>query len=98
MSLLTHDIRPLQSASRARTEITSIKIAKGLALADLITGIYDTLLTMKLPKPARIYLLDHIASTEHRLSTGGSEKIQLTALLGAVKVAVEIAAKEGDSK
>lgn len=29
----------------------------------------------------------------HRLSTGGSEKIQLTALLGAFKTAVELSTK-----
>jgi replication factor C subunit 3/5 len=34
-----------------------------------------------------------IFSNRHRLSTGASEKIQLTALLGAFKVAVELSAK-----
>lgn len=29
-------------------------------------------------------------AVRHRLSTGGSEKIQLSALLGAVKIAVEL--------
>ncbi|EST08858.1 Replication factor C, C-terminal domain protein [Kalmanozyma brasiliensis GHG001] len=70
--------------------VSELKTAKGIALADMISGVYDLLATIKLPAKSRIYLLDHLADTEHRLSTGGSEKIQLTALLGAVKVAVEL--------
>ncbi|CCF48278.1 hypothetical protein NDA11_002094 [Ustilago hordei] len=74
----------------AYTTISGLKTAKGIALADMISGVYDLLATIKLPAKSKIYLLDHLAHTEHRLSTGGSEKIQLTALLGAVKVAVEL--------
>lgn len=35
----------------------------------------------------------HSISSRHRLSVGGSEKIQLTALLGAFKYAVELSQK-----
>ena len=63
----------------------------------MISGLYDLLMTIELPPAARCYLLDHLASTEHRLSTGGSEKVQLTALLGAVKLTVEMA-KNNDKK
>jgi replication factor C subunit 3/5 len=38
---------------------------KGLALQDLITGAYDFLQTVELPKQSRIYLLDHLGSTEY---------------------------------
>ncbi|SPO47495.1 probable RFC3 - DNA replication factor C, 40 kDa subunit [Moesziomyces antarcticus] len=68
--------------------IVALKTAKGIALADMISGVYDLLASIKLPPKSRIYLLDHLADTE--LSTGGSEKLQLTALLGAVKIAVEL--------
>lgn len=76
------------------TVITSLKAEKGLALQDLITGAYDFLETVKLPANARIYLLDHLGQTEQRLALGGSEKMQLTALLGAFKVAVELSQKK----
>lgn len=59
----------------------------------MITGAYDFLETVKLPANARIYLLDHLGQTEQRLALGGSEKMQLTALLGAFKVAVELSQK-----
>ncbi|KIL69291.1 hypothetical protein M378DRAFT_157538 [Amanita muscaria Koide BX008] len=73
--------------------ITTLKTERGLALQDLITGAYEYLETIELKPHAKIYLLDHLATTEYRLSTGASEKIQLTALLGAFKMAVEISAK-----
>lgn len=62
-----------------------------MALADMVSGIYEFIMTLKLPTASRIYLLDQLGSIEHRLSSGGSEKIQLTALLGAVKMSVQLA-------
>ncbi|ORY48009.1 P-loop containing nucleoside triphosphate hydrolase protein [Leucosporidium creatinivorum] len=73
--------------------ISSLKIEKGLALQDIIAGIYEYISTVEFGKVTRVYLLDHLAQVEHRLSTGGSEKLQLTALLGATKNAVELAAR-----
>jgi replication factor C subunit 3/5 len=37
---------------------------KGLALQDLIAGAYDFLQTVELPVQSRVYLLDHLGSTE----------------------------------
>ncbi|CEH11843.1 p-loop containing nucleoside triphosphate hydrolase protein [Ceraceosorus bombacis] len=73
--------------------VSSLKASKGMAMADMVSGIYDFLMTLKLPPTARIYLLDQLATIEHRLSTGCSERIQLSALLGAVKVSVQLADK-----
>lgn len=44
--------------------INTIKTSKGMALADMISGIFDLLSDIGLPPQSRIYLLDHIASTE----------------------------------
>ncbi|KAJ9101871.1 Subunit of heteropentameric Replication factor C (RF-C) [Naganishia friedmannii] len=73
--------------------ITQLKMDRGLALQDLITGTYEVLETVELPIQARVYLLDQLGLCEHRLSVGSSEKIQLTALLGAFKYAVELSQK-----
>lgn len=78
----------------AYQSITSMKVQKGMALADMVSGIYDFLMTLKLPANSRVYLLDQLGQIEHRLSTGGSERIQLTALLGAVKMGVQLAATD----
>ena len=38
---------------------------RGLALQDLLTGAYEYLETIELKPQARIYLLDHLATTEY---------------------------------
>ncbi|CAO1637055.1 unnamed protein product [Parajaminaea phylloscopi] len=75
----------------AYQNISALKTQKGMALADMVAGIYDFIMTLKLPSASRIYLLDQLGVIEHRLSTGGSEKVQMTALLGAVKMSVKLA-------
>ncbi|KAH8918295.1 DNA replication factor [Atractiella rhizophila] len=73
--------------------ISAIKAEKGLALQDLIAGIFELIQTLVLPPSARIYILDNLAQIEHRLSTGSSEKLQLTGLLSVMKVAVQLGSK-----
>ncbi|CAD6886923.1 unnamed protein product [Tilletia controversa] len=79
----------------AYNNVSSMKIAKGMALADLLAGVFEELDAVEFSPEGRIFLLDHLASIEHRLSTGGSEKLQLTALIGAVQVAVALSQKKG---
>lgn len=52
------------SLAKKKIVTTSLKIEKGLALQDLIAGAYEFLDTVELPKQSRIYLLDHLGSTE----------------------------------
>ncbi|KAG2011820.1 DNA replication factor [Coprinopsis cinerea AmutBmut pab1-1] len=73
--------------------ISKLKTERGLALQDLIAGAYEYLETIEIKPNARVYVLDLLATTEHRLSTGGNEKMQLTALLSAFKGAVELSAR-----
>lgn len=42
-----------------------MKTERGMALQDLITGAFDYLETVELKPSARIYLLDHLATTEY---------------------------------
>ncbi|KAL4078585.1 P-loop containing nucleoside triphosphate hydrolase protein [Scleroderma yunnanense] len=73
--------------------VTALKTERGLALQDLLAGAYEYAETIDLKPHARVYLLDFFATIEHRLSTGASEKIQLSALIGAFKNTVELVAK-----
>lgn len=45
--------------------ISKLKTERGLALQDLLTGTYEYLETVELKPHARIYLLDHMATTEY---------------------------------
>ncbi|KIM44698.1 hypothetical protein M413DRAFT_442653 [Hebeloma cylindrosporum] len=73
--------------------ISKLKTERGLALQDLLTGAYEYIESIELKPHARVYLLDHMATAEHRLASGGSEKMQLTALLGAFKNTIELSTK-----
>jgi len=73
--------------------ISALKTERGLALPDLLNGAFEFIGTLELKPAARVYLLDILATIEHRLSVGANEKIQLTAMLGAFKHAVEISAR-----
>ncbi|WFD40648.1 Subunit of heteropentameric Replication factor C (RF-C) [Malassezia japonica] len=79
-----------QEFTTAYQTIQTLKVEKGTALADLLNGMHDLVLALELPPHARAYLLDQMAQIEYRLSTSASERIQLAALLGAVKAAVDL--------
>ena len=44
--------------------ISALKTERGLALQDLLVGAYEYIGTIELPPAARVYLLDHLATTE----------------------------------
>ncbi|GJE98086.1 replication factor C subunit 3 [Phanerochaete sordida] len=73
--------------------ISALKTDRGLALQDMLNGAYEYVDDLELKPHARIYLLDYLATAEYRLSAGANEKIQMTALLGAFKNAVELSEK-----
>ena len=72
----------------------SLKVSKGIALTDLITGMHEMIMSLELPANARIFLMDQLAQIEYRLSTGASERVQLTAVIAAMKGAVDLSQKK----
>ena len=70
--------------------VHALRTARGIAPMDLLTGMYELVMALELPPHARAFLLDHMSQIEYRLATGASERIQLSALLGAVKAAVDL--------
>lgn len=71
--------------------LARMKVERGLALQDLITGVLDFVQDVEYPAPTRVYLLDQLATVEHRLSTGGSEKLQLSGLIGSFQRGIQMA-------
>ncbi|KAL4398811.1 Subunit of heteropentameric Replication factor C (RF-C) [Malassezia pachydermatis] len=82
-----------QEFTTAYQTIQMLKTEKGTALTDLLTGMLDLVMSLELSPASRAYLLDQMAQIEYRLSTNASERIQVSALLGSVKAAVEISQK-----
>ncbi|KAJ2376212.1 Subunit of heteropentameric Replication factor C (RF-C) [Coemansia sp. RSA 2607] len=75
----------------ALSNIVNLKRDKGLALQDIITELTPYVNNIEFPAPTRVYLLEMLAEIEYHMSVGSTEKIQLSALVGAFKVGVEIA-------
>jgi len=76
-----------ESFSSCYNKIQTVKIAKGLALQDILTEVHQYVHRIDFPMDVRIHLLDKMAETEHRLTSGTSEKMQLSALIAAFQVA-----------
>lgn len=62
--------------------INTLKTMKGLALGDILEGLTDMLAARELPPTQRAKLVDGMSQIEWRLSSGGNEKIQVSALAG----------------
>jgi replication factor C subunit 3/5 len=54
----------IYSLSFILADVSDLKVAKGMALADMVNGIYDCIQTINLPPQSQIYLLDQLAQIE----------------------------------
>lgn len=78
----------------AHNNITNVKIAKGLALQDILTEVHVYVHRIDFPIHVRIHLLEKMADIEYRLSAGTSEKIQMSSLIAAFQVARDLVVSE----
>ncbi len=72
------------------TRILAIQTAKGYALTDIITGLFSSAQRLEMSVEARVFLVDALAAVEYNLTAGTSERIQLGAVVGAFKCAVDM--------
>ncbi|KAF9922067.1 hypothetical protein FBU30_007841 [Linnemannia zychae] len=86
-SMLTEDF------TTAYSNISYLKTIKGMALQDILTEVYNYLELVDMPTNARVYILDKMADVEYKLSTGASEKLQLTSLIGSFRIGSELMQK-----
>ena len=91
------DIRMIRDALLQTKNVTSclhtintLKIAKGLALADILTALADELTKLDVPAQTRVMWMEGLAEVEYRLSGGGSEVLQTGAVVGVVRNGVEL--------
>lgn len=70
--------------------INTLKKAKGLALADILTALGEQLSEVEVPAQTRVAWMEGLADIEYRLSGGGSESIQTGGLIGTVRTGVAI--------
>ena len=72
--------------------IRNLQINKGLATIDILSRVFKQITTLDIPQTARCFLLIELADIEHHLSAGASEKMQLSAMVGAFKEALDLSA------
>jgi len=65
----------------ARKKLYDLLINQGLSGEDVIKGIHRSIFELDIPEEKKIVLIDKIGEFEFRLNQGGSEEIQLEALL-----------------
>ncbi|KAJ4286559.1 Subunit of heteropentameric Replication factor C (RF-C) [Collariella sp. IMI 366227] len=70
--------------------INTLKLAQGLALADIITALSEELVKLEVKPQAMITWLETLAEVEHRVSSGANEAIQTAAVVGAIRNGVEL--------
>ncbi|EAQ84267.1 conserved hypothetical protein [Chaetomium globosum CBS 148.51] len=70
--------------------INTLKVAQGLALADIITALSDELTKLEVKPQVMITWLEKLAEVEHRVSSGSNEAIQTSAVVGAIRNGVEL--------
>lgn len=71
--------------------INTLKVARGLALADIITSLADEITKLEVKPEQMITWLDGLANIEHRVAGGGSEGVQTGAVVGVIRSGVELA-------
>ncbi|OIW22996.1 P-loop containing nucleoside triphosphate hydrolase protein [Coniochaeta ligniaria NRRL 30616] len=70
--------------------INTLKVAQGLALADIITALSDEVAKLQVKPEVMISWLDGLADIEHRVAGGGSEAVQTGAMVGVIRNGVEL--------
>ncbi len=72
------------------TTINALKVARGLALADIITALSEAVMKLEVKPEVMITWLDGLAQVEHRVASGGNEAIQTGAVVGVIRSGVEL--------
>ncbi|KAI1826812.1 P-loop containing nucleoside triphosphate hydrolase protein [Xylaria intraflava] len=70
--------------------INTLKVANGLALADIITAVSEQLVTVEVKPEVMVRWLDGLAEIEYRVSGGANEAIQTGAVVGVVREGCEL--------
>ncbi|CRK16573.1 hypothetical protein BN1708_002832 [Verticillium longisporum] len=70
--------------------INSLKVARGLALADIITSLSGEIYKLEVKPEVMISWLDGLADIEHRVAGGAGEAVQTGAVVGVVRSGVEL--------
>jgi len=99
------DIRTIRDTLLQTADVTSclqtintLKAAKGLALADILTALGEELINLDVPAATRVTWMEGLSEIEYRLSGGGNETVQTGAVVGVIRNGAELALRAKESK
>lgn len=78
-----------ENFTSAYKKMTELKLAKGLALHDILTEVHVYVHRIELPSEVLVHLLIKMSDIERRLVSGTSEDVQLSSLIAAFQPARE---------
>lgn len=93
INTITQTLLTTKDVTSCLNTIQTLKKAKGLALADILTAMGEQLAKIDVPTQTRVLWLEGLAEIEYRLSGGGSENVQTGGLVGVVRNGVSIMEK-----
>ncbi|CAK7264998.1 Subunit of heteropentameric Replication factor C (RF-C) [Sporothrix epigloea] len=70
--------------------INSLKVARGLALADIITALSEEIVKMEVSSKVMVTWLTGLADIEHRVASGAGEMVQTGATVGVIRSGCEM--------
>ncbi|CAK7213257.1 Subunit of heteropentameric Replication factor C (RF-C) [Sporothrix bragantina] len=70
--------------------INSLKVARGLALADIITALSEEIVKVEVSAKVMVAWLSGLADIEHRVASGAGEMVQTGALVGVIRSGCEM--------
>ncbi|CAK7201700.1 Subunit of heteropentameric Replication factor C (RF-C) [Sporothrix eucalyptigena] len=70
--------------------INSLKVARGLALADIITALSEEIVKVEVSSKVMVAWLAGLADIEHRVASGAGETVQTGALVGVIRSGCEM--------
>ncbi|RMZ84063.1 hypothetical protein DV737_g1278, partial [Chaetothyriales sp. CBS 132003] len=96
------DIRLIMTTLLSTPDVTSclnsinaIKQQKGLALADILTGLAEELNQLQVNAATRVKWLEGLAEIEYRLAGGGSEGVQTGGMVGVLRQGADLMGDKG---
>jgi replication factor C subunit 3/5 len=96
------DIRLIMTTLLSTPDVTSclnsinaLKQSRGLALADILTGLAEELNNLEVNTQTRVSWLEGLAEIEFRLAGGGSEGVQTGGMAGVVRTGCELMGDKG---
>lgn len=87
---ILHTLLSTTDVTSCLTTINTLKVARGLALADIITALSEEVSKMQVKPEVMITWLDGLSQIEHRVAGGGAEGVQTGAVVGVIRNGVEL--------